>query len=163
MRFARMATLRVLPGLDELRVTSMPQVLEPQLRPWKLGATLFALMGVLAVIVAAVGVYSVISYAVSQRTHEMGLRIALGAQVADILRLIVGEGLRIIAVGIAIGLGLAFALGRLVASLLYGLSAHDTLVFASSAALLALVGALASLVPALRVARIDPGKALRAE
>jgi ABC-type antimicrobial peptide transport system permease subunit len=163
MEFARRATRERLPKVDVLRVENMSQVLEPELRPWRLGASLFSVLGVLAAVVAAIGVYSVISYGVSQRTHEMGVRIALGARLADILGLVAGEGLRVVVVGIAIGVGSAVAMGRLVSSLLYGVSTRDPLVLAGVCVLLTVMGLSASLIPAVRAARIDPVRALRAD
>jgi predicted permease len=161
------AALRVardhLPGVDALRANDMAQVLEPKLRPWRLGATLFSALGVLAAVVAVLGMYSVIAYAASQRAHEMSVRMALGARAQDILTLVAGEGLRVIFVSIAIGIGFAVALGRLVASLLYGVSTHDPVVLTGAGVLLALMGLAAILTPALRAARSDPASALRAE
>jgi len=161
------AALRVarehLPGVDVLRVNDMTQLLEPKLRPWRLGATLFSALGILAAVVAVVGMYSVIAYAASQRAHEMSVRMALGARARDILTLVAGEGLRVILISIAIGTISAVAMGRLVASLLYGVSARDPVVLAGAAVLLTLMGFAAILTPALRAARSDPVGALRAE
>ncbi len=152
-----------LPGATELRANDMTQVLDPKLRPWRLGATLFSALGILAAVVAVVGMYSVIAYAASQRAHEMSVRVALGARAQDILTLVAGEGMRVIFVSIAIGIASAVAMGRLVASLLYGVSTHDPVVLAGAAVLLALMGMAAILTPALRAARSDPVSALRAE
>ena len=137
--------------------------LEPQLRPWRLGAELFSAFGVLAVMVAALGVYSVLAYSVSQRRQEVGVRIALGAQTGHVLRLVVGEGMRTVAVGVGIGVAMVMALGQLVTSLLYGVSAHDPLTIGIAVLVLATVGVLASAVPAWRASRLDPMEALRAE
>jgi predicted permease len=106
-------------------VSTMAQTMEPEYRPWALGAKLFTLFGVLALIVAAIGVYSTVSYAVNQRTHEFGVRIALGARGLDVLRQVLSEGLRTIVVGIVVGILMTLAAGRLIASLLYGISAND--------------------------------------
>jgi putative ABC transport system permease protein len=140
-----------------------PAFFEYQLRPWRLGATLFTAMGVLALIVAAIGVYSVIAYATSQRTNEMGIRIALGARLADIARLVVGDGLRTVSLGILLGIGLALAGGKLVASLLYGISPRDPIIITAAATMLASIGIAACVIPALRAARVDPASSLRAE
>jgi ABC-type antimicrobial peptide transport system permease subunit len=137
--------------------------LEPEMRPWRLGATLFTAMGILALLVAAVGVYSVIAYSVSQRAHEMGVRIALGARLGDIARLVIGEGLRTVAMGIAAGIALALAAGKLIASLLYGISPRDPSVMIGAAVILALIGIAASVIPALRAARVEPATALRVD
>ncbi len=155
---------RVFPRAGDLPwVRPLGARLEPQLRPWRLGAQLFSAFGVLAVVVAALGVYSVLAYAVSQRRHEVGVRIALGAQTGDVLRLVVGEGLRTVAVGVGIGVVMVLALGRLVASLLYGVSPHDPLTIGIAVLVLAAIGVLASAVPAWRAARLNPMEALRAE
>ena len=142
---------------------SMMTDLEPEMRPWRLGATLFTAMGFLALLVAAIGVYSVIAYSVSQRAHEMGVRIALGARLGDITRLVVGEGLRTVSAGIVAGILLALAAGKLVASLLYGISPRDPWVIAGAAAVLAIIGIAASVIPALRAASADPMTTLRVE
>src|SRR5207253_2900850 len=109
-------------------VKTMEETLDPQYRPWRLGATLFTGFGVLALIVAMVGVYSTIAYGVTQRTREFGVRIALGAQVADVLRLVLGEGLRTVAIGVGVGVLLALLGGRLIAALLYGIGPNDPVV-----------------------------------
>ena len=127
------------------------------------GASLFTALGALALIVAAIGVYSVVAYGVSQRTSEMGIRLALGAQTRDILRLVLGEGARVVALGIVLGVGVALEAGKVVSSLLYGIGAHDPAVLLVAAAGLAAMGVLACLVPALRAAWTDPASALRAE
>ncbi len=163
MTFALRIARERLPGATALRVNDMAQVLEPKLRPWRLGATLFSALAILAAIVAVLGMYSVIAYAASQRAHEMSVRMALGARAQDILTLVASEGLRVILVSIAIGIGAAVAMGRLVASLLYGVSTRDPVVLAGAAILLALMGFAAILTPALRAARGDPASALRAE
>ena len=137
--------------------------LEPEMRPWKLGATLFTAMGVLALLVAAIGVYSVMSYAVSQRDKEMGIRVALGAKLSDITRLVVGEGMRTIAIGIGLGIVLSLALSRLVASLLIGISPRDPVILVTAAVILAAIGIVASLVPAIRAGRADPMTTLRVD
>ena len=142
---------------------SMMTDLEPEMRPWRLGATLFTAMGVLALLVAAIGVYSVIAYSVSQRAHEMGVRIALGARLGDIGRLVVGEGLRTVSVGIVAGILMALAAGKLVASLLFGISARDPMVIAGAALVLAVIGVAASVIPAMRAAQADPMTTLRVE
>jgi putative ABC transport system permease protein len=128
-----------------------------------LGATMFVAFGALALLVAAFGLYSLIAYLVAQRTHEFGIRIALGARAADIARLVVGRGVGAAAVGIAIGVGVALALGRLVEPLLFETSPRDAVVFLAVTATLLTFALLASLVPARRALRVDPVTALRAE
>jgi ABC-type antimicrobial peptide transport system permease subunit len=144
-----------------VRFNSLSSTLEPELRPWKLGATLFSAMGILALLVAAIGVYSVIAYAVSQRANEMGIRIALGARLGDIARLVVGEGLRMIAIGVALGLVASIAGARLVETLLYGVSARDPWTLAAAGLILGTIGVLACVIPALRAGSVDPAEALR--
>jgi putative ABC transport system permease protein len=146
-----------------VRMGRMVDTLEPQLRPWRLGAQLFTAFGLLALLVTVVGVFSVMSYSVSQRTHEMGVRVALGARLADVLRLVVGEGLAVIALGVVLGIGIALALGRLIESLLYGVTPRDPVAMAAAAAVLIAAGVGASLVPAWRAAKVDPVRALSAE
>jgi putative ABC transport system permease protein len=104
-----------------------------------------------------------VAYATSQRTNEMGIRIALGAKLGDITRLVVGEGLRTVVAGIVIGVGLALAAGKLVASLLYGISPRDPVILVSAAIGLALIGIAACLIPAVKAARVNPVSALRAD
>jgi len=154
--------LREFPGGD-LDIQRMTTVLEPKYRPWRLGATLFSLFGVLALVVAAFGVYSTVSYDVSQRTHEFGVRTALGAQVADIIRAVLREGLTNVVAGLGAGVLLALGAARVVASLLYGVPPRDPLALSVVAGTLIVVAVGAALVPALRASRADPLLALRNE
>jgi putative ABC transport system permease protein len=141
----------------------MMKYLESELRPFRLGATIFSAFGLLALLVAGVGVYGVIAYSFSQRTHELGVRAALGATGADTYRLVLGEALRLTAFGVAAGVALSLALGRLVAGLLYNTSANDPTVIVAAAVLLSAAGLAASLLPAWRASRSDPMEALRSE
>jgi predicted permease len=149
--------------MSGVRFTRVGDALEPQLRPWRMGAQLFTAFGLLALLVTLVGVYGVTSYTVSQRTHEMGVRIALGARIGDVLRLVVTEGMGVLLVGVLLGIGAALALGRLVESLLYGVTPSDPIAMAGAAAVLIVAGLVASLVPAWRAAKVDPVRALAAE
>jgi putative ABC transport system permease protein len=137
--------------------------LEPEYRPWRLAASLFSGFGLLALVVAMVGVYSAVSYGVTQRRHEFGVRIALGAQVRDVLRLVVSGGVRVVAVGVVVGAALAMAAGNLVSALLYGVRPHDPVAMLVAGGALLMVAALAALVPAWRASRVDPVVALRAD
>jgi predicted permease len=144
-------------------VQRMTDNLADELRPWRTGAALFSVAGLLALLVAAVGVYSTISYTFSQRTHEIGVRMALGAGTLPMLRLVVLSGVRVVVAGIAIGVVLAWAAGALVQSMLYKTSAHDIKVMATASVTLLLVAIVACLVPAWRALRVDPAIALRAD
>jgi ABC-type antimicrobial peptide transport system permease subunit len=112
---------------------------------------------------AAIGLYSVIAYDVAQRTHELGVRIALGARMGDVMRLVVGDGLRIALVGVLLGGMLALWAGRWIAPLLYEQSPHDPRVFGAVTGVLLAVALLASAIPALRASRVNPNSALRSE
>jgi putative ABC transport system permease protein len=128
-----------------------------------LGAQLTAAMGLLGLILAVVGVYSVVSYTAVQRTHEIGIRMALGAKSQDILTMVLGQSLVVIGVGIVIGLGAALAGTRLLSSLLVGVSSSDPATFAIVIAVLTIVALLACWLPARRATRVSPLVALRYE
>lgn len=115
----------------------------------------------LALLLAALGIYGVLSYAVTQRTQEMGIRIALGAERARLIRMIVRQGLAVAAIGVAIGVAAALALTRALAGLLYGVAANDPLTFAAMPVFVILIAALACYIPARRAAALDPLAALR--
>ena len=129
----------------------------------ELMATLCGFFGALAVLLAAIGLYGVISYTVAQRTNEIGIRMALGAQRSGVMRLILGEVLLLVGIGIAIGVGLTVAGGKATGSLLFGLRAEDPLTLALTVVLLAAIGLVASSIPAFRASRLDPMVALRYE
>ena len=137
--------------------------IDSQYRPWRVGAALFTGMGALAFVVAILGIYSTMSYGVSQRTHEFGIRVAVGAGLADILSLVVGEGLRVVIAGVVVGAALAVAAGRMIAALLYDIAPSNPVVLASVSALVIGAALVATLIPASRAARVDPITALRAD
>lgn len=131
--------------------------------PLRTAAGLLGLFGAIALCLAAIGLYGVISYSVAQRTHEIGIRGALGADRASVLRLVLGQGMRTVAIGVAVGLAGAFAATRVLTGLLFGVDPADPVTFGGVALVLAAVALLAMLVPAGRAARVDPMVALRAE
>jgi ABC-type antimicrobial peptide transport system permease subunit len=141
----------------------MRTIVDPTQRAWRTGATMFVAFGGLALALAAIGLYSVIAYDVAQRTRELGVRIALGAQARDVTRLIVGQGIGLAALGVVIGGTLALAAGRWVAPLLFAVSPRDPVVFGGVVAVLLGVAAVASVIPALRATRVDPTEALRSD
>ncbi|HEX6057437.1 MAG TPA: ABC transporter permease [Gemmatimonadaceae bacterium] len=159
----RRAMQGVSPELPSVEVRSLEEMMDGQIRPWRLGATLFGVFGLVALAIAALGLYGVLAYTVAQRTHEMGVRVALGAQRGDVLRLVVGQGTRLALIGVAIGAVGALAGGRALASHLYGVSASDPATLAGVAVTLVAVAALASWLPARRATRVDPVVALRVE
>jgi putative ABC transport system permease protein len=116
-----------------------------------------------ALILAATGLYGVIAYAVTQRTNELGVRMALGAQKSDVLKLVVGEGAQLAAVGMGIGLVVALPLMRIISRLLFGVNAADPVTFGATALVILLVTVAASYLPALRAIKVDPVVALRSE
>jgi ABC-type antimicrobial peptide transport system permease subunit len=127
----------------------------------RVASTLLGVVGAISLLLAAIGLYSVMSYAVSQRTQEMGIRMALGAQRGDVLRMVLRESFRLVVPGLLAGSVIALAAARIVSGLLVGVSASDPLTFACAAVFLGLVAALASYLPALRATRVDPMIALR--
>jgi putative ABC transport system permease protein len=144
-------------------VQTMQAVLDNTVSDRRLNMTLLGVLAALSLVLAVVGIYGVMSYTVTQHTHEIGVRMALGAQAADILRLVVGRGMFLTALGVVLGAGGALALTRFIAALLFDVQATDAATFAVIAALLASVALLACLVPALRATRVDPMIALRHE
>ena len=153
----------LMPGASYVTVTPFADVVGGQMRSWRLGATMFVAFGALALLLAAVGLYSVIAYNVVQRTHELGVRISLGAQAGDVLRLVVGQGVRLGVAGIVLGGMIAFSAARWLNPLLFQESARDPAVYALVTVVLLAVAVVASYFPARRAARVDPNVALRSE
>lgn len=144
-------------------LSSMSDVVSATVAPRRTNTILLTVFGALAVLLSAVGVYAVLSYGVAQRTREIGIRVALGAQRREVLDLVMRQGTSFAVIGIAVGLAGAWALSKYVGSLLYLVSPHDPRVFAGSAIVLALIALGATLLPALRATRVDPIDALRQE
>ena len=153
----------LLPGSAYVIAIPMTRILEPRLRSWQYGATMFVAFGTLALALAAIGLYAVVAFAVTQRTHELGVRIALGAEMDDILRLVIGEGLGVTLIGVTIGFGVALTAGSRLSPLLYKVTARDPLTYVFVGGILVLVAIVASAVPATKAARVDPNVALRGE
>jgi putative ABC transport system permease protein len=145
------------------RVQTMEHVVSESVTQPRFNLFLLGLFGSLALLLSAAGIYGVTAYSVTQRTHELGIRIALGAQVGDVLRLVLGQGMAVIAIGLVLGLAAAFALLRLMKSLLFGVGENDPLTFAAITLVLLLVALLACYVPARRATKVDPLTALRYE
>jgi len=127
----------------------------------RMGAALFGLFGLLGMLLASVGIYGVMAYMVAQRTNEIGIRMALGAQPGNVLRMVVEQGMRLVLAGIVLGVACSLALTRLMQSLLFEISPTDPLTFVTVSGVLAVVAFLAGWLPALRASRIDPVLALR--
>jgi hypothetical protein len=151
------------PDLRTLRVQSLEERISPQLRSWRLGAALFTAFGALALVVAAVGLYSVLSFEVAGRRHEIGVRAALGASRTTLLRQVVREGLTVVGLGVLIGSVAALMLAPAIRSQLYGVEPTDPLSHGMVVVVLLAVAALASWAPARRATRVPPTEALRVE
>jgi hypothetical protein len=159
----RQAMQGTAPNLPYAEVLTLDDVFAPEIRPWKTGATLFTLFGALALLIAAMGLYSAISYSVVQRQHEFGVRVALGARIADVVRLVMNQGVRAALFGVVVGSIAALGAGRLIESLLFQTSPRNPAAFTLAAVVIVIIAAAASFVPAWRASRVDPVTALRGE
>jgi predicted permease len=148
-------------NLPVTNVRPLDELLIASLYPARMGALLLGVFGALALLLAGVGLYGVMSFSVAQRTREIGVRMALGASRRAVLRLALGEGMKLAAIGVAAGLAVAFAVTQWLSSFLYGVSATDVVTFAGVPALLAVVALLACWIPARRATKVDPLIALR--
>jgi predicted permease len=144
-------------------ILTMDDVLATSLTQQRFNMLLLGAFAALALILAAIGIYSVLSYSVRRRTSEIGIRLALGARLSDVLSMVIIEGMKPTLLGVAIGAALALIFGRVMSSLVYEVTPGDPLTFLAVAGLLAIVALLASVIPAYRAARVDPMKALRYE
>jgi ABC-type antimicrobial peptide transport system permease subunit len=151
------------PNLPITGIKTLQEQLDLSLFPSRVVAWTLGGFGVLALLLAALGIYGIVSYSVAQRTREIGVRVALGAKQKDVLRLVLGEGLFVIGVGLGVGLLLAAALTRVIAGFLFGIGATDPLTFAAVALVLGLIALAASFIPARRATKVDPWVALRYE
>jgi putative ABC transport system permease protein len=152
---------RIDPVVPVDRISTLAQSTTESVAVPRFRSLLMTLFAATALLLAAVGIYGVIAYSVAQRTQEIGVRMALGASAAGVLRMVIGQGGRLAGLGIALGLLGAFALTRVLERMLFGVSASDPLTFAGAVLVLGTIAVLASLIPALRAARVDPITALR--
>jgi len=162
-RAVQQEVLREDADLPVAQVMTMDRVLAKSMAQQNFNMILLGIFGGIALLLAAIGIYGVMSYTVQQRTNEMGIRIALGASTGQLVRLVMGHGLALAAMGVTIGLAASFGLTRLMTSLLYGVKATDIATFAGVAVVLSAVAALACFIPARRATRVDPIVALRCE
>ena len=151
------------PGIAVTGIKTMQQRLYDSLARQRFASTMLGAFAVFALLLAAVGLYGVLSHLVSQSTHDVGVMVTLGAQTSHIVRLVIRQGMELVAVGVVAGLAGAFALSRVMAGLLFGISARDLTTFVSVPLILAAVALAASVVPAWRASRVDPMVALRDE
>jgi ABC-type antimicrobial peptide transport system permease subunit len=149
------------PGMPSGEYYELEKLVDDAVAPRRLITRLLSAFSLMALTLAAIGLYGVISYSTGQRTQEIGIRMAVGAQRGDILRLILGGGFRLIAFGVVIGIVASLSLAKLVEQMLYGISAHDPLIFAANAAIISFVGLVACVVPAIRATALEPSSVLR--
>src|SRR5262249_48393655 len=144
-------------------VRTMEQIVGQSIAPRRFSMMLLVVFAIVALVLASIGIYGMMSYAVAQRTREIGLRMTLGAQRGNVLRMVIGQGMKLAVVGVALGLAASFALTRTMKTLLFGVSATDPMIFIGIACLLLFVALLACWVPARRATKCDPLVALRYE
>ena len=144
-------------------IKSLDDVMATSLSPRRFSTLLLGIFAGIALVIAAVGIYGVISYSVNQSTREIGIRMALGAQRGDVLRLIIGKGMLLAVIGVAVGLIASLFLTKLLDSMLFGVNPRDLVTFASVSLVLSLIAFVACLIPSRRATRVDPMTALRYE
>jgi ABC-type antimicrobial peptide transport system permease subunit len=154
---------RLDPELPVTKLRTMQQILDSSLTPRRLSMWLLTVFALAALLLAALGIYGVMAYAVARRTREIGIRMALGAQRANVLVMILGQGMKLVAFGVAIGLAASLALTRFMTSLLYDVKPTDPLTYAAVALLLISIALAANLAPARRAVSVDPTVSLRHE
>ena len=159
----RKALQREMSGDSYVKAVPLGTLVAPRQRSWEFGAKMFVAFGGLALVLAAIGLYSVVAYGVAQRTHEIGIRIALGAGLGDVMRMIVLQGVAFAVAGIAIGSVIALWAGRWVEPLLFSQKAFDPVIYAGVGSVLLVVALAATIQPALRATRVDPNEALRSD
>jgi len=157
----RRAITQIDPNLPAFSIATMQDMTQNQIANSNFTTLLLTIFSAVALVLAVIGVYGVMSYSVEQRRHEIGIRIALGAGRTDVYRLLIGRGMGLVAAGLALGIALALALARLMTDLLYGVGARDPITFAAVSIVMITVGILASYIPANRASRVDPMIAVR--
>ncbi len=159
----RRAVQAVMPGESYVTARAFQQIVDTRRRAWQFGATMFAAFGILALLVAAIGLHGVMGYDVAQRMHELGVRVALGAQSRDLLQLVVRQGMQLATIGVLLGAAIALAVASQVQPLLFNQPARDVRVYGVVAVVLLGAALLATFFPALRASRADPGTVLRSD
>jgi predicted permease len=159
----REAVRQIDPNLPLMDVATQDEEIDKNLQQERVFAQAYAMFGGLAMLLASIGLFGLMSYSVARRTNEIGIRMALGARAGDVLRLVMSESMRLVAIGVAIGLAVAMAAGRLVSSLLFGLGATDAITILVATVVMVAVSALAGYLPARRASRVDPLVALHYE
>jgi ABC-type antimicrobial peptide transport system permease subunit len=154
---------RIMPGAAYVTAQPFQNMVDPTMQSWRFGATMFAAFGALALALAGIGLYSMIAYGVAQRRREIGVRIALGASRANVVRLVVRGGLRLVVLGVVLGGAISLWAGKWVATLLFDEAPTDPVIYATVATVLIAVSLAATALPALAASRVDPNVALRAD
>ena len=160
---ARQQVASIDPNQPIYNIRTMDEIRGESVAPQRLNLTLLSIFAGIALVLAIVGIYGVMSYSVTQRTHEIGIRMAIGAQPRDVFRMVIGHGMTLTTVGIALGLVGAFALTRLMATMLFGVKPTDPATFASIAVMLTGVALVACYIPGRRATKVDPVVSLRYE